>query len=188
MAILASAAGIAIACLAAATARPVAIYTTLALGLLGLVMTMVATAIGAARPKAASALYRGSILMPLAIGAGAAATGIWAAALVGVWKGTAPTPWIEALSGAVTAAIGLAVERARVLTALMPDEQAQRGVHHAYAPQFPQLPGNGRPSYKLAYQAIYWPKLSDDQGPIIGWGYEATHRRLSLIARGLAEL
>jgi hypothetical protein len=187
MAILVSVVGIAIACLAAATARPVAIYTTLALGLVGVTAVMLAMSLGAGRPKTASALYRASILMPVAIGAGAAAIGIWAAAAVGAWKGTTPTPWIEALSGAAAAAVGLAVERARVLSALMPEAQAERSVRYSYGRIFPQLTSTETPAYKLAYQAIFLSKLSDERGAIIGWGYEPTHRRLSLIARGLAE-
>lgn len=190
---MASLVGVLLTCLAALAGRPVAFYLAILCAMIGALMVSSAITVGPRRPKIAATLYLGSVLLPLSIGAAAAALGIWATSVIAGWKGPDAAPFAEALAGATTGVIAQLVERANVLSSLMPPSLAEWGTTKSYQRCFPKLsltPPDppDPPAFKLAYQAIHLPKLTDDAGPILGWGYSATHRRLALIAGGIAVL
>ena len=153
-----------------------------AVGLASLVM---AARVGAANPRLAAIGYRASIMLPLALGAVVASKVIWLTALIIAFKGPTPSPRVEALTGAILVAAGLLSDAFRGLESLQPASLAARFTRRRYEKKFPKLHGHDRKKYRLAYEAIYLEQLSDSHGPIQGWGYTATQRRLALIKRGL---
>ena len=148
---------------------------------LGFIFFELAIGIGASRPRLASFLFQGSMLLPLALCALAAGGAIWLTAKIISWKGGTPTPPIEAVSAAITATILLISDKLRAFDWLRPSRFAKAATHWQYQEVFPQLYGGDSKEYKLAYEAIHRDALSDKQGEIKGWGFDATSRRLTLI-------
>lgn len=188
MAIVVTGLGIAVACLAAAISRPLAWFTVGEVALLGAFFSACATAVGASRPKIAASLCQLGILLPLAVGAAAGAAGIWIVSEIGRTQGATPTAWQSAIGAAVGAMVAMIVEQARVIGAFMPASIAERYVVARYQKCFPDLSVMPSASFKLAYEAIHLERLSDSAGPLIGWGFDATARRLALIDDGLKGL
>lgn len=97
-------------------------------------------------------------------------------------KGAHPPPSVEALGVAVTALVGLISDKLKGMDALRPSRLAARATCWRYHGRFPQHDSR---KYKQAYQAIHNDLLSDDQGPIKGWGFYGTRRSLTMIRRAL---
>jgi hypothetical protein len=152
---------------------------------LGLVSFISAWTIGASNPKWAARLYQTSVLLTLTLGGVAAALVIWATAWILTRKGTNPTPYVEAISSAAIALVGLISVRFEAKQVLSPSALAKRGTYWRYHWRFPQLYGHDPKERLQAYEAIHNDPISDEQGAIKGWGLKSTRRRLRLIAKAL---
>jgi hypothetical protein len=152
---------------------------------LGLVPLVFAVTIGASKPLVTAALYKASVLLPLTVGGVIAALVIWVTASILWSKGANPPPSVEALSTAIIAVVGVISDKLKGMDWLRPSSLAARATRWRYQARFPKLYGDDSDEYRQAYEAIHREALSDNKGPIQGWGFDATRRRLSLVRSAL---
>ena len=151
----------------------------------GMAFAFAGYAIGASHPALASAAFRGSVILPLAIGGGVSAGAIWLVAVATAMTGADASPWLAAGSTAVVGIVGVLADRARALNGLAPSATAEKLVRSRYASAFPKLHGADTAAYHSAYNALHRDPTGDAQGTITGWGFQATTRRLTLVRTGL---
>ena len=165
--------------------KPVATAVLIA-AIAGLLFMIMAVTLGARTPRLTAILFWGSVLFPVTLFATISAGLIWFSVAVLTLKGEKPPPSTEVVCAAVVAAVAAIGDLLLKSKRLLPSHVAEASIKRLYRKKFPMLYGQDKAAYKNAYDALNRDALSDGAGPIHGWGFASTRRRLALIRRGLA--
>ena len=186
MALLSAVLGIALYLVSGELGLKAVIAGTSIAAILGLLFLVTAVTLGASTPRMSAILFQGWILFPVALFAALSAGLIWFTVAILTLKGEKPPPTTEVVLGAIVAAVGKLCDSFLGSKRLLPSRVAEAAIKRRYRKKFPMLYGKDKPAYKNAYDALNRDALSDSAGPIHGWGFGSTRRRLALIRRGLA--
>lgn len=153
---------------------------------LGLILFIMASAIGAKHPQLCSFLVQAMAIGVLGIGSLIVLLGLEVTSRILAFRGGTPSSSKEALIMLIFAVVGILVERLSTLADLLsPSGISRMTLHLLYDARFPQRIEDESAEYRDAYQALFNEKISNEEGQISGWGYSATSRRLMLIARAV---
>jgi hypothetical protein len=138
-------------------------------------------------PRFAAYAFRASAIGAIGVSSAFGALAIWLVSLVKISIGASASPYIGEIGGATVAAIAAVIDPKGMLTRWMPAKVSARIVQRRYGVFFQTLDSADQ-TRGDAYRALNWDVLGDGRGDLVGWGRDATERRLILINKGLKDL